>query len=177
MKLVAVWVTAVLRRLSRMPPSSHAAHAMAGSVHSICTGFKSARDTAFLFVLPLWLYNGTTEHGRPHPSLLQVSRQGVAPILFCRARASTGLELAFTPSLRLPFYGAVRLPPSRRSGARDDCFVSSGFCCRCLPSYSWYLSAFVVAGAEVGGWAPKFFGIMHAVKTSIASGHSGGEAS
>ena len=125
MKSVAVWVTAVLRRSSRMPPSRHAAHAMAGSVHSICTGFKSSRDTAFLFFLSLWLYNGTREHGRPHPSLLQVSRQRVAPILFCRARASTGLELAFTPSLRLPFYGVVRFPLSRRSGARDNCFV----CC------------------------------------------------
>ena len=39
------------------------------------------------------------------------------------------------------------------------------------------LSAFVVAGAEVGGRAPKIFVIMHAVKTSIASGHSGGQDS
>ena len=163
-----------------MPPSRHAAHAMAGSVHSICTGFKSSRDTAFLFFLSLWLCNGTTEHGRPHPSLLQVSRQRVVPILFCRARASTGLELAFTPSLRLPFYGAVRFPPSRRSGARDDCFVSSGFCCRCLPSYSWYLSAFSwwLVPRWAGGHQFLFCcGIMHAVKTSIASSHSGGEAS
>ena len=51
---------------------------------------------------------------------------------------------------------------------------SAALCCRCLPSYSWYLSAFVVAGAEVGGWAPNFF-VMHAVKTSTASRHSGGE--
>ena len=54
---------------------------------------------------------------------------------------------------------------------------SAALCCRCLPSYSWYLSAFVVAGAEVGGWAPNFFVIMHAVKTSIANSHSGGEDS
>ena len=46
---------------------------------------------------------------------------------------------------------------------------SAALCCRCLPSYSWYLSTFVVAGAEVGGWAPDFFVIMHAVKTSTAS--------
>ena len=51
MKSVAVWVTAVLRRSSRMPTSRRAAHAMAGSVHSNCTGSKSSRDTAFLFFL------------------------------------------------------------------------------------------------------------------------------
>ena len=89
---------AVLRRSSRMPRSRCAAHAMAGSVHSICAWFRPSRGTALLFFLSLWLYKGTTEHGRPHPSLFQVSRQRVAPILFCRARASTGLELAFTPS-------------------------------------------------------------------------------
>ena len=82
---------------------SHASFEACGACHGrsgalLCAGLRPSRDTAFRFFLSMWLYKGTTEHGRPHPSLFQVSRQRVAPILFCRARASTGLELAFTPS-------------------------------------------------------------------------------
>ena len=142
---------------------------MAGPVHSICTGFKSSRDTAFLFFLSLWLYNAT-EHGRPHSSLLQVSRQRVELVLRLGLNSHSLHPEGFPSTAQFAF---------RLAGDPEHATIvsSAALCCRCLPSYSWYLSAFVAAGAEVGGRAPKSFGIMHAVKTSIASSHSGGEAS
>ena len=84
---------------------------MAGPVHSICAGSRPSRDTALLFSSPLCgllllgpqsgvhRLSATATRSVGHILLFQVSRQRVASILFCRARASTGLELAFTPSL------------------------------------------------------------------------------
>ena len=159
MKSVAVWVTAVLPRSSRMPPSRRAAHAMAGSVHSNCTGSKSSRDTAFLFLLSC----GFTR--------AQQSMVGHI-LLFCRSPdnvllRSFSVELVLRLGLNSHSLHPEGFPSTaqfafRLAGDPEHATIvsSAALCCRCLPSYSWYLSAFVVAGAEVGGWAPTIISFL-----------------
>ena len=176
MKSVTVWVMAVLRRLSRMPPSRHAAHAMAGLAHS------SVLDSG----LP-----GTPPSGFSSPCGFTRAQQSMVGhiLLFFRSPdnvllRSFSVELVLRLGLNSHSLHPEGFPSTaqfafRLAGDPEHATIvsSAALCCRCLPSYSWYLSTFVVAGAEVGGWAPKIFVIMHAVKTSIASSHSGGEDS
>ena len=162
---------AVLRRLSGMPPSRRAAHAMAGPVHSSVPGSG----------LP-----GTPPFSSPC-GFTRAQQSMVGHILLFFRSPDNVLLRSFSVELVLRLgLNSHSLHPEgfpstaqfafRLAGDPEHATIvsSAALCCRCLPSYSWYLSAFVVAGAEVGGWAPKTF-VMHAVKTSTASRHSGGE--
>ena len=159
-----------------MPPSRLAAHAMAGLAHS------SVLDSG----LP-----GTPPSGFSSPCGFTRAQQSMVGhiLLFFRSPdnvllRSFSVELVLRLGLNSHSLHPEGFPSTaqfafRLAGDPEHATIvsSAALCCRCLPSYSWYLSTFVVAGAEVGGWAPKLFVIMHAVKTSLASSHSGGEDS
>ena len=93
--------------------------------------------------------------GRPHSLLFQVIRRPAAPIVLCRPRAPTGLELGpFHQSDDTPRRSSLSAYPAIRSTRRFSRQQRFVVVARLL---TLALCAFMAAGAGVGGWAPKFF--------------------
>ena len=146
---------AVLRRSSRMPPSRRAAHAI---WQVWCT--PSVPGSGF---------PGTPPSCFSSPCGFTRAQQSMVGhiLLFFRSPdnvllRSSSVELVLRLGLNSHSLHPEGFPSTaqfafRLAGDPEHATIvsSAALCCRCLPSYSWYLSAFVVAGAEVGGWAPK----------------------
>ena len=152
------------RRSSRMLHLGRAAHVATGSVGCCRTssgsGHLQTPHSLSVACLSLVLRAAHTNQcdcyssGRPHSLLFQVIRRPAAPIVLCRPRAPTGLELGpFHQSDDTPRRSSLSAYPAIRSTrrfSRQQRFVVVA----CLLTLA--LLAFVAAGAGVGGWASNF---------------------
>ena len=153
------------RRSSRMLHLGRAAHVATGSVGCCRTssgsGHLQTPHSLSVACLSLVLRAAHTNQcdcyssGRPHSLLFQVIRRPAAPIVLCRPRAPTGLELGpFHQSDDTPRRSSLSAYPAIRSTRRFSRQQRFVVVARLL---TLALCAFMAAGAGVGGWAPTFF--------------------